>query len=541
MITLVSSIRNKKYYSNLQEYLQELENNGKLVRVTEAVNKDTEMHPLVRLQFRGLDEKDRKAFLFENIYDSKGEKYDIPVALCAMAGSTEIYALGMQCEPEEIAERWAFARAHPIAPVIASSGPVQETVIQGDELAKKGLSRLPVPISTPGFDNAPYTTSSHWVSKDPETGVHNVGNYRGMIKSETKIGCFCASKKQGLRQHVDKWRATGAKTMPTAVVIGVPPSVSYTAVSHIPHEISEYDIAGGIAGEPLELVKCKTVDLLVPAQAEIVIEGNISLEELEMEGPFGEFTGYMARRDYSYAMDVTCITMRQKPVYQAFFSQFPPSESSKLRRLGKENAIRRSLTERGFDNVLDIHVVEASGSWGVILVKIRKQNQDDGQKVLKMINDRLDIGKICIVVDEDIDIYDPGAVYWALGFNMQPHRDVSIVDVPRMSLDPSIVDPQSGRDNLSEQGERSTALLIDATRDWSYPPIALPKKQYMERAVEIWERLEFPKLQLKEPWFGYSLGYWQKEDENEAVLAALGDYYLTGEKHGRLHRRSFKE
>ena len=532
---------NKSYYANLQEYLLELESNGKLVRVTEAINKDTEMHPLVRLQFRGLEEKDRKAFLFENIYDSSGKKYDIPVVVCAMAGSTEIYALGMQCKPEEIAEKWVHARTHQIPPVIVSCGPVHETVIQGNELTEKGLSRLPVPISTPGFDNAPYTSSSHWISKDPGTGVHNIGNYRGMIKSETRIGCFCGSKKQGLRQHVDKWRATGAKTMPAAVVIGVPPSVSYTAVSHIPHEISEYDIAGGIAGKPLELVKCKTVDMLVPAQSEIVIEGNISLEELEMEGPFGEFTGYMARRDYSYAMDVTCITMRRKPVYQAFLSQFPPSESSKLRRLGKENAIKRLLIERGFNNVVDIHVVEASGSWGVILVKIRKQNQDDGPEVLKTIANSPDIGKICIVVDEDVDIYDPGAVYWALGFHMQPHRDVSIVDVHRMTLDPSIVDPQLGRGNLSKQSERSTALLIDATRDWAYPPIALPKKQYMERAVEIWGRLGLPKLQLKEPWFGYSLGYWQKEDENEAILAVQGGYYLTGEKHGRSHRLPFDE
>ena len=131
--------RGTDYYHNLREYIAALEKAGKLVRVKEPINKDTQMHPLVRLQFRGLEEKDRKAFLFENVIDSQGKKYDIPVVLCAMAGSSEIYGLGLQCEPERIPERWAAARANPIAPHIVDNAPVHEMGITGGEQKKKKL------------------------------------------------------------------------------------------------------------------------------------------------------------------------------------------------------------------------------------------------------------------------------------------------------------------------------------------------------------------------------------------------------------------
>ncbi|MBT3792885.1 MAG: UbiD family decarboxylase, partial [Rhodospirillales bacterium] len=170
-------------YQNLSEYIQVLDDAEKLVRVTVPVNKDTELHPLVRLQFRGLPEEKRKAFLFENVYDSTGRKYDIPVLVAAMAGSSDIYALGMGCPTEEIPDRWLQALESPLDPVTVESGPCQDVVIKGEQLEKEGLSLLPIPISTPGFDNAPYTSASHWVTKHPETGMHNLGNYRGMVKA----------------------------------------------------------------------------------------------------------------------------------------------------------------------------------------------------------------------------------------------------------------------------------------------------------------------------------------------------------------------
>jgi 4-hydroxy-3-polyprenylbenzoate decarboxylase len=152
------------YYKNVREYLNVLEAAGKLIRIKQLINKDTEMHPLVRLQYRGLAEADRRAFLFEKVVDLKGRTFDMPVAIACYAGNLDIYALGMQCDKEEIYDKWTRAQSRPIEPVEVKSAPCQERVVQGAELRERGLAMLPVPISTPGFDNGPYTTSSHFVT-----------------------------------------------------------------------------------------------------------------------------------------------------------------------------------------------------------------------------------------------------------------------------------------------------------------------------------------------------------------------------------------
>src|SRR5215468_9566782 len=141
------------YWHTLGEYVEALDNAGKLVRVTTPINKDTELHPLVRLQFRGLPERQRKAFLFENVVDSRGRKFDIPVLVGGLAGSTEIYALGMQCKLDEIETVWRNALSNQVAPVQVEKPSCQEIVITGEELKRTGggLSRIPIPISTPGF------------------------------------------------------------------------------------------------------------------------------------------------------------------------------------------------------------------------------------------------------------------------------------------------------------------------------------------------------------------------------------------------------
>ncbi len=497
------------------------------------MNKDTEIHPLTRLQFRGLAERERKGWLFENVTDVKGRLYDIPVALAVMAPSRAVYALGMGVgSADQIAAKWAEAQTHPIAPRVVSSAPCQERIYEGGALEEAGgVGMLPVPISTPGFDCAPFFSSGHWVTKDPESGEFNFGTYRGQIKGPTRIGLF-AFPYQDISKHWSKARAM-RKPLEAAIVIGCTPNLSYCSTSRLP--VSEYPIAGSIAGEPVELVQCKTVDLLVPAWSEIVIEGVVSTEELEPEGPFGEFTGYMAHGAPDKFMNVTCMTLRRDAIYQAFFSQFPPSESSVLRGVGLEGLFYKILTmDRGMKGILEVALPDAAGSHGVCVVRINRSVCASPMEPLRAIADQPRAApKILIAVDEDIDPRDADAVQWAMSYRMQPHRDIEIRDIKvSTGLDFSLARPSARPEVVAA---KASAILIDATRKWEYPPTSLPRKEFMEKAHEIWRELQLPELELKQPWFGYNLGSWSEEDQANAERAIRGEHYLTGDE--RLKKR----
>ena len=282
---------NSAYYKDFREHLSALEERGKLVRISRDINKDTELMPLVRWQFRGLDERERKAFIFENVIDSKGRRYNMPVTVGTLAATTEIYAIGLMCEPDQIHERWTQAQLRPIEPIKVANAPAQEVVWQGRDLLNgHGLDMIPVQISTPGFDNAPYLTSANWITKDIETGIYNIGNYRSQIKAPDSAGGFFVSQHMGQHWH----RQSQGKRLEACIAIGVVPSIAYSATAKIPYDFDEYRLAGGLAGAPMELVQAKTVDLLVPATAEIIIEGTIPTDVIEPEGPFGEYPGSWA-------------------------------------------------------------------------------------------------------------------------------------------------------------------------------------------------------------------------------------------------------
>src|SRR3979490_331732 len=174
---------------DFQEHLADLEANGLLVRIDRPINKDTELHPLVRWQFLGgVPEDKRRAFLFTHVTDAKGRRYDIPVVVGALAASPEIYAIGMGQPVDAIGEAWMRAIADPIAPVAVSAPRCQEIVLRGDDLkAPGGLASLPVPISTPGFDSAPYLTATLCVTRDPDTGIQNMGTYRAALKASDRL------------------------------------------------------------------------------------------------------------------------------------------------------------------------------------------------------------------------------------------------------------------------------------------------------------------------------------------------------------------
>jgi UbiD family decarboxylase len=530
IIETENRMASNKYYRDFREHLKAVEERGKLIRIQREINKDTELMPLVRWQFRGLDETQRKAFMFENVVDGKGKRYDMPVTVGTLAATTEIYAIGMMCNPDEIHERWTQAQMHPLNPVKVSAGPAQEIVRQGqDLLSGHGLDMIPVPISTPGFDNAPYLTSANWITKDPETDIYNIGNYRSQIKAPDRAGGFFMAQHMGL--HWRKCKAMG-KPLEAAIAIGVSPNIAYAATAKIPFDFDEYRLAGGLAGAPVEVMQAKTVDLLVPATAEIIIEGSIPTDSIEPEGPFGEYPGYMGHRSVSPYLQVSCITHRNGAIYTALMSQFPPSESSKIKHTGTEKIIYKFLRhDSGNSAVIDVALHdEVSGSGqNYCVIKMRNATKADAWRALNASAGFTgSYAKICVAVDEDIDIRDPAMVNWAICFNVRPDEDVSIAKGKSPGLDPSSHPP--GMDSLQARLTSVSALLINAVRPWPYTPVSLPRKEFMERSKKIWEELELPPLQPRMPWYGYSLGAWTEEDEAEASLAVKSEYFATGKK-----------
>jgi 4-hydroxy-3-polyprenylbenzoate decarboxylase len=393
------------------------------------------------------------------------------------------------------------------------------------------LEEFPFPISTPGFDGAPYVSAGIWITKDPETGQRNLGNYRGMIKSQNRLG-MNAGTQQHINQHWRKWHKLG-KPMPAAIVMGTQPSVSYTSVVKLPYGIDDYGVAGALDGEPVQLVKAKTVDIEVPANAEIVIEGLISTEYIEPEGPFGEYTGYMDPQQLNPYMDVTCITHRKNPILVTMLSQFSPSESSKLRFIGAGANTLSHLLGLGFHCVRRVAFNEAGCGLGFWCIQVSNPKPGEVSALLEACGDYSRIfEKLVVVVDEDIDPTDLQSIVWAMNFRMQPHRDIKIKNIPPATGDWSVGPPGSGDIGGFESPEhlQASVLLIDATRKWPYPPVSLPAKEIMEDAISIWCELNLPELRLSPTWYGYDLGWWPDAEREAGQLAIQGRHYQTGEK-----------
>jgi 4-hydroxy-3-polyprenylbenzoate decarboxylase len=512
---------------DFQDHLARLEAAGLVTRVERAINKDTELHPLVRWQFQGgLREDQRRAFLFTNVVDGEGRRYDTPVAIGALAASARIYAIGMGRPVEEIGDAWMHAIANPIAPIVVTAAPCQEVVIKGDALRKPdgGLKFLPVPISTPGYDAAPYLTATLCITQDPETGIRNMGTYRAQLKATDRLGVRMAARAGGAGGylHWQKYRKL-KKPMPIAIVIGCAPVVLFTGPQKLPIDCDEMAVAGGLAGAPIRIVKAATVDLDVPADAEFVIEGLIDPELLEPEGPFGESHGHVALEDYNMSMQVTAITHKRKPIWVSILSEVTPSESSVMKRVAYEprylahlrdtlaiKGVRRVAMHEPLTNLRKVLFVQFAH--GVPRTEIWRALH--GAATLQA-----DIGKYVIAVSEDIDPENPDAVFWSLAYRANPVDDVNIA--PYRSPGHG---PKSG-----PRGEDST-MLIDATLKEAAPPLALPKREYMERSRQIWEELGLPALTPQSPWHGYSLGDWDAVWDTYASRAVKGEWELSGKE-----------
>ena len=526
-------------YPDLQDHIAALDEAGLLLRIDKPVNKDTELHPLVRWQYRGgIPDADRKAFLFTNVYDSRGWKYDMPVLVGALAANRDVYRIGIGVSLDEIGPHWANAVANPIPPVEVRSAPCQEIVLTGADLIGdgNGLDALPVPISTPGFDSAPYLTAGMFVTKDPETGIQNLGTYRGGLKASNRMAVRMSAREGGAGGylHWEKYRARGEK-MPCAIVLGCPPAVAYTGPQKIRRDVDELTVAGGLAGAPIKIAKCTDSDLMVPADSEIIIEGLVDTEYLEPEAPFGESHGHISLEDYNMIFEVTAITRKSNAVLSSIISQVTPSESSVIKRVAYEPMFMSHLRDHlGIKGIKRVFMHEPlTNIRRVIFLQMEPgmPRTEVWRALYGATSLRADCGKYVIAVNEDIDPDNGDAVFWSLGYRADPDKDIEILRHRDAGHGPK------GKDGTRPE---DATLLIDATLKREMPPLALPKREYMERAKELWEELGLPPLNPESPWHGYSLGDWTEEWDRLAERAAEGDYLENGKRSAQRRRSGVK-
>ncbi|HLI27254.1 MAG TPA: UbiD family decarboxylase, partial [Chloroflexota bacterium] len=332
----------------------------------------------------------------------------------------------------------------------------------------------------------PFQTSALVISRDPETGVRNVGTYRVQMKGPRRTGLM-VNPPRNMTQHIRKHEAAGRDTE-VAIVIGADPVVGLCGVTPFPYGQDELALAGGVRGAPVEVVRCKTVDLEVPATAEIVIEGYIPCGGREWEGPFGEYAGYMGTGGHHPYVEITAITHRHRPILQAFLSQMPPSESSCIKQLGRESVILKHLRDHCGLQVRDVHLTESGGATGILYISLRKRSPADPWRAIWGVWSLHDVfGKVTVVFDDDIDVRDPFQVEWALAFRMQPARDVRVAEgTEALTLDPSQAPPDVPADDPRRR--ISSRVGIDATKKHAYPPLAVPPPEHLARVDAQWER-----------------------------------------------------
>ncbi|MCF8534008.1 MAG: UbiD family decarboxylase, partial [Reyranella sp.] len=321
-------------YASLRDFIDRLEKNGRLVRVSAPVSPHLEM---TEIQTRLLAEKG-PAVLFENVMRPDGTRSDIPV-LVNLFGTVERVAWGMDREPGQlraVGETLAFLRqpeppggwrealdmlpmvrtVMAMKPKTVSSAPCQEVVLTGDDI---DLGKLPIQTCWPG-EPAPLITWPLIVTQGPDPkgdkqDSFNLGIYRLQVtgKNTTLMRWL---KHRGGAQHHQRWKGAGKREpLPVAAVIGADPGTILAAVTPVPDTLSEYQFAGLLRGKKVELVDCKTVPLKVPAEAEIVLEGHVSLDDYGDEGPYGDHTGYYNSVEQFPVFTISAITMRRKPIY----------------------------------------------------------------------------------------------------------------------------------------------------------------------------------------------------------------------------------
>jgi 4-hydroxy-3-polyprenylbenzoate decarboxylase len=434
-------------YASLRDFMERLEAQGQLVRVAAPVSPALEM---TEIQTRLIAERG-PAVLFENVVGDDGRAYDMPV-LVNLFGTVERVAMGMERKPDqlrEVGEALAFLRqpeppggwreamemlpllrtAMTMRPKTVSSGPAQDVVLQGDDI---DLTALPVQTCWPG-EPAPLITWPLVVTQGPnpegdKADNFNLGIYRMQVL-DRRTTLMRWLKQRGGAQHHQRWAKTKSEPLPAAAVIGADPGVILAAVTPVPDTLSEYQFAGLLRGAKVELVDCKTVPLKVPAQAEIVIEGHVSLEDYRDEGPYGDHTGYYNAVEPFPVFTVSAITRRRDPIYLSTYTGRAPDEPSILGEALNELFI--PLLIQQFPEIVDFWLPPEGCSYRIAVVSMRKAYAGHAKRVMMGVWSYLRqfiYTKWVIVVDDDIDARDWKDVMWAISTRMDPARDITVIE-----------------------------------------------------------------------------------------------------------------
>ncbi len=426
---------------DLRQFLEVLEKEGELRRVKAPVDPKHEIGAVCKI----LNERrGSPAVLFENVKGSA-----IPVVGQLLASDKRV-AMALGLSQENVFDETVKRATNPIPPRLVSEGPCQEVVMEGKDV---DVTKLPLCTNNPN-DGGPYITAGHVIIKDPEYGM-NLGIYRMMLMSKNEVSLRLTPGHDGY-DFMKNAEKRGQKKFEVAVCIGVPPAV-YVASQFEPRiGVYELEIAGGLIGKPVDVVKCRTVDLEVPALAEIVLEGELSIPaKTGAEGPFGEFCGYTTQVvPNERIMTIKAITHRPNPIYHNIWLGKPPHEHLYVDALTYAVAAYLEL-KPAYPALKKAY----APPWGVSIVLVL---QVEGRlKRPGLMNNMLAASlytrsgkwKHVIVVDEDINLYDPNEILWALTTRFQPATDMYVI--PRGIT--SSLEPSSTADGVTSK------LMADAT------------------------------------------------------------------------------
>ena len=454
---------------NLRDFLEAIDAAGDLVRVHRAVAVDREITEIADRCMKSPG--GGPALLFEHPTLLGGGPSPHPVAvnlfgserrMCLALGVSRLDEIGDRVSelvnlkvPDGLLGKLAMlpklAELTKFPPRSAGGRPAcQEVVLKGADI---DLGRLPVPICWPQ-DGGPYITLPQVVTRDPATGARNVGMYRVQVMGRDSLAMHWQRHKVGAAH----WREMAARgeTMPVAIVLGGDPASIYAASAPLPPGIDEYLFAGFLRREPVRLAKAVTSDLEVPAEAEIVIEGQIDPREpLVMEGPFGDHTGFYSLADLYPRVQVTAITRRSEPIWPHTIVGRPPMEDFWLGHATER--IFLPLLRLTLPEVVDLHMPAEGIFHNLVFVSIDKQFPGQAYKVMNGLwgQGLMSLAKVIVVVDKDVNVRDPKEAWWVALNHIDPERDV------RFSMGPIDV-----LDHASRGFTYGSKMGIDGTRKW---------------------------------------------------------------------------